>query len=293
VVAEQSIPAAVPSPPSRPPPAGSCDCHSHLFGPWDRYPLADPVDFYPPFAPAAAYLAMLARIGCDRGVIVHGTQYGLDCSNMLDTLALAPDRLRGVAAISEQTPREQLEHMSALGVCGARFCEISREGRPLPFTRRFSEIAQLAPTLRELRWHVQLWGTCSQIVEHLPGLLRLDVPIVLDHLGLPDVEAGVDGRDFRRLVDLCEREQAIWVKVTAQRPSGRFPDYEDVRPFFDALVAACPDRSVWGSDYPHMQLRERTPDTGHLLDLLEAWCGDEALSRRILVENPQRLYGFA
>jgi predicted TIM-barrel fold metal-dependent hydrolase len=247
----------------------------------------------PPLATRERYLAMLDRIGCDRGVLVHATQNGLDCSNMLDALDHAGDRLRGIAVVEPATPPETLADFARRGVCGLRLTEVRLpDGSAVPFAQGFDTLAPLAATLRELGWHVELWAPCETVVARMPALLAHGLPVAVDHMGIFDVDRGVGDRSFQRLLELVAGEPDVWVKVPPQRVSKRFPDYEDVRPFFEALLAARPDRLVWGSDYPHVQSGEQTPDVGHILDLVAEWCADETLLRQLLVENPQRLYGF-
>jgi predicted TIM-barrel fold metal-dependent hydrolase len=237
---------------------------------------------------------MLERIGCERGVLVHSTQQTLDNAITLDLLDSEPERLRGIGVLPPDTPFETLADMASRGVRGLRFVEMeSPDGRALPLTQSFDTIAPRAGQLRELGWHAQLWAPCEKLVARVPGLLELGLPIVIDHMGWFDVERGVGDRTFQTLLELVSANEQVWVKVPPQRPSRRFPDYADVRPFFEALLAARPERLVWGSDYPHLHLGERTPDIGHVLDLVAEWCGDEHLLHSLLVSNPAVLYGFA
>ncbi|MBC7804459.1 MAG: amidohydrolase family protein [Candidatus Parcubacteria bacterium] len=148
---------------------------------------------------------------------------------------------------------------------------------------------RLAPRLKELGWHAQLWMTCDAVVAAAPLLLAAGIPIVLDHMARFDVARGVQDAAFQELLALLS-EGRIWIKMTPARNSKRFPDYEDVRPFHDAIVRANPDHLIWGSDWPYLRMGEATPDAGHLLDLLDQWCGDEELRRKILSDNPAVLY---
>lgn len=291
-MADESSQASLPSAPREPPPPGACDTHAHVFGPFERYPLIVELDYTPPLAPAERYLAMLDRLGLERGVLVHSTAQSLDNRVTLDALDSAPERLRGTAVVEPSVAPETLTELSRHGFRSLRFTEMQApDGRQLFYVQRFDALAQLAPQLRDLGWHAQLWAPCATLVARAPELLEHGVALVFDHMGLPDVERGVGDRDFEGLLDLLSSGE-VWIKVPPQRPSHRFPDYEDVRPFFDALVEARPDRLVWGSDWPHLHSGDRTPDGGHLLDLLREWTADEALLRAILVENPQALFGF-
>jgi predicted TIM-barrel fold metal-dependent hydrolase len=246
-----------------------------------------------PLASADAYLAMLDTIGCDRGVLVHASQNGLDCSNMLDALDRAPERLRGIAVVEPTTAPQTLADLARRGVCGLRLTEVRLDdGSALPYAQGFDTLGPLAATLRDLAWHIELWAPCETIVARMPELLGHGLPIAIDHMGIFDVDRGVGDAAFQALLAYVAREPDVWVKVPPQRVSKRFPDYEDVRPFFDALLGVRADRLVWGSDYPHVHSGERTPDVGHVLDLIADWCGDDAAFEQLLVENPRTLYGF-
>lgn len=285
--------AAVSRPPARALPRGACDAHAHLFGPFDNYPLGSGIDDVMPLASADAYLAMLDTIGCDRGVLVHASQNGLDCSNMLDALDRAPERLRGIAVVEPTTAPQTLADLARRGVCGLRLTEVRLDdGSALPYAQGFDTLGPLAATLRDLAWHIELWAPCETIVARMPELLGHGLPIAIDHMGIFDVDRGVGDAAFQALLAYVAREPDVWVKVPPQRVSKRFPDYEDVRPFFDALLGVRADRLVWGSDYPHVHSGERTPDVGHVLDLIADWCGDDAAFEQLLVENPRTLYGF-
>jgi 2-pyrone-4,6-dicarboxylate lactonase len=146
--------------------------------------------------------------------------------------------------------------------------------------------------MRELGWHAQLWASAADHAALLPDLIALGIPLVLDHMGSPDVARGVDDPAFRALLAHL-RDGRVWVKLALCRISRAMPGHQDARPFHDALVAANPDRLLWGSDWPYVRMGESTPDADHLLDLFRDWVGDAALVRRILVDNPAALYGFA
>jgi predicted TIM-barrel fold metal-dependent hydrolase len=285
--------AAVPLPPARSLPVGSCDAHAHVFGPFDVYPLARDTEGAYPLATRELHLAMLDRVGCTYGVLVHASQNGLDCSNMLDALDQAPERLRGIAVVEPATAAETLADMARRGVRGVRVTEMRLpDGSALPYAQDFATIAPLAATMRELGWHAELWAPCATIVARVPELLAHGIPLAIDHMAMVDVDRGARDGAFRALLALLAEEENLWVKVPPQRVSARFPDYEDVRPFFEELVATRPDRLVWGSDYPHVHQAQQTPNVGHVLDLIAEWCGEETVLRSLLVENPRRLYGF-
>jgi predicted TIM-barrel fold metal-dependent hydrolase len=153
------------------------------------------------------------------------------------------------------------------------------------------ELERLAPRLKELGWHAQIWAPAAYLRRELPRLLHLCLPVVLDHMGMLEVAKGTGDADFLALRNALA-DGRIWMKMSVCRVSRRFPDYEDLRPFHDALLRANPDRLIWGSDWPHVRMAELTPDVGHLVDLFGAWVEDDTLRRKILVANPAALYGF-
>jgi predicted TIM-barrel fold metal-dependent hydrolase len=279
------------SPPRRPLPPGAWDCHTHVFGPYERFPLAAERSYSPPPAPLEAYLAMLDRVGLAHGVLVHPSAYGFDYSALLEALERSGGRLRATAVATGETPDAQLETLREHGVRALRFVETGGPGG-----KRFAgavgldQFPQLAPRMKALGWHAEVWATSDTIVEAAPKLLRHGVAFVLDHMARFEVARGTGDPAFRSLLRLLA-DGLVWVKMTPARNSKRFPDYQDVRPFHDALVRANPERLVWGSDWPYLRMGDATPDAGHLLDLLADWCGDESLRRKILCDNPARLYG--
>ena len=285
-----------PREPSRPmiaPPPKACDTHAHVFGPASRFPYAEDRSYTPPDAPLAKYLRMLDTLGLARGVLVQGSAHGRDNAAMLDALARHPARLRGVAVADADTPAAELRRWAALGVKGLRFNHFFRGGAlhyrggvPLAAARA------LAPLMAELGWHLQLWIDVKDLPDTIPVLKSLGLPVVIDHMGRTDARAGTSAPGFQSLLRLVG-DGGCWVKLSgAHRLSMRAPDYAEVRPFHEALVRANPDRLIWGTDWPHPRIEGEMPNAGHLLDLFNEWTPDAIVRRKILVDNPARLYGF-
>ena len=278
--------------PGRALPHGAWDCHAHVFGPYERFPLASERSYTPPPAPFESYVAMLDRVGFAHGVLVHPSAYGADHAAMLDALDRTGTRLRGTAVVTEKITDAELEAMHRRGVRALRFVETSGvAGQRYVGAVGLDQYPGLARRMQDLGWHAEIWATCETIVAAAPKLLELGIPLVLDHMGRFEVEKGTQDQAFQGLLRLVAEGNA-WVKMTPARNSKRFPDYEDVRPFHDALLRANPERLIWGSDWPYLRMGEATPDAGHLLDLLDEWAGDETLRRKILADNPARLYGL-
>jgi predicted TIM-barrel fold metal-dependent hydrolase len=282
-----------PTRPKIPPPPQACDTHAHVFGPATLFPYADDRSYTPPDAPLEKYLWMLDTVGFARGVLVQGSAHGRDNAAMLDALARHPDRLRGVAVADADVAPAELRRWHAGGVRGLRFNHFFRGGSlhyrggvPLDAAK------VLAPVMAELGWHLQLWIDVKDLPETIPVLKAIGRPVVIDHMGRTDAGAGTATPAFQSLLRLVG-DGDCWVKVSgAHRLSQRAPDYPDARPFHEALVRANPDRLVWGSDWPHPRIEGEMPDAGRLFELFQQWTPDEATRRRILVDNPARLYGF-
>jgi len=274
-------------------PAGSCDCHAHVFGPFDRYPLAADRTYTPPLAPCEQYLGMLATAGMQRGVLVHAGACGWDHSVTLAALRAGEGRLRGIAVPRLGAGDNELADLHAAGVRGVRFTRIiGRPGKGISGVHDLDELEPFAPRLRALGWHAQLWANCSIIAAEAPRLERLGVPLVIDHLGQLDVTRGVADASFQSLLGLV-REGVAAVKLTAFRNSRGVPGYGDVRPFHDALVAANPRQLVWGSDWPFIGMSgEQRPTVEGVTRIFWDWVSDATLRRQILADNPARIYGF-
>jgi predicted TIM-barrel fold metal-dependent hydrolase len=289
-------PCPPPRAPSRPivdTPRHACDTHCHVFGPASRFPYAADRSYTPPDAPLARYLQLLDTLGCDRGVLVQGSAHGRDNSALLDALEREPQRLRGVAVADADTPAAELARWHARGVRSLRFNHFFRDGQlhyrggvPLEAARA------LAPLMRERGWHLQLWIDVKDLSDTIPTLRRIGLPVVIDHMGRTDAQQGTAAPGFQSLLRYLG-DGGCWVKLSgAHRVSRQAPDYPDAHELHEALVAANPDRLVWGSDWPHPRMEGAMPNAGHLLDLFNAWTPDDAIRRRILVDNPARLYDF-
>lgn len=262
---------------------GGWDCHAHLFGPYERYPLAAERSYTPPEAPASAYLAMLASLGLSHGVLVHPSAYGDDHSLLFDALA-AHANLRGVAVVREPVFAGWRER----GVRAARFSHRSGAGTNFAGSASFDDLLGLAPQLADAGLHAELW-TDGQALPGIADRLRaLPVPVVIDHMGGFDVAKGVDEPGFRALLSLVESGK-VWVKLCVYRNLLGTPDVDAGEPFHRALLAANPERMLWGSDWPHLRVSP-VPDTASLMALFTRWTASETLRRQVLSTNPAALY---
>lgn len=266
--------------------AAGWDCHAHLFGPYDRFPLAPERSYTPPEAVGSQYLALLARLGLTNGVLVHPSAYGDDHSLLLHALAAQP-ALRGVVVVRPGSPL-QLSALHASGVRGARFSHRSGAGN-FAGSASLDDLLALAPALAAAGLHAELWTDTMALKDITRQIKALPVPLVIDHMGGFDVDAGVDDPGFRALLDLLATGK-VWVKLCAYRNLLKAPDWQAGRPFQQKLLEANPERLVWGSDWPHLRV-EPVPDAAQLLAMFEQWAGTEDLARQVLRVNPQRLYG--
>jgi len=273
-------------------PRGSCDTHTHVFDPRGRFPTHHQSAYDLPIVPREHHLTVLARMGMTRAVLVQPAPYGLDNAALLDALQFSPERLRGVGVATPETSDAELERMHRHGVRGLRFVEARNLAARQPGAVHFDAIAGLASRIKALGWHVALWAPRDQYIEWLPKLLKLDVPFAIDHLAGIVPALGMDDAHFRNVRSLLT-EGRFWLKLSVCRASTQFPGYEELRPLHDALVAANPDRIVWGSDWPYVRMGDAAPDAGVLIDRLFDWIPDAAVRQKMFVDNPARLYDFS
>jgi len=275
-------------PPGFPPPPGSCDCHCHVFGPSDRFPYAETRSYTPPDSPLEDFRRLQTNLRLDRAVIVQASCQGTDNSTVLDAIARSEGRYRGVAMVDDDLPMAEFEKLHEGGIRGTRFSFIQRHGNP-PDAARIRRVAEMTAPLG---WHVVLHAGVGDITGNAAELEKLPVPVVIDHMAKAETEAGVEEPGFQTLLGLLANEK-FWIKVSgADRNSKTGLPFVDTVPFARALIAAAPDRILWGTDWPHPNLKVDMPNDGDLLDLLAVYTPDETVRKKILVDNPARLYGF-
>jgi 2-pyrone-4,6-dicarboxylate lactonase len=283
----QSILAPDPNPvkPKYAPPPGACDAHCHVFGPGDRFPYAPNRTYTPPDAPKEKLAALHKHLGLSRAVLVQASCHGTDNSAVLDAIAWSKGAWRGVAMVGKDVTERELDRLHAGGVRGARFNFVAHLGGAPDLKTVNSVLARIAP----LGWHVVLHLDAGDILTYRDFLKRLRVPFVIDHMGRVEAKHGLDQQPFRLLLELMKNELA-WVKVSGpERISSTGKPFHDAVAFARALIEAAPDRVLWGTDFPHPNVKVM-PNDGELMDLFAAFCSDEALRRKVLIDNPTRLY---
>lgn len=272
-----------------PTPPGATDCHMHVYGPPERYPVAPTNPSPVPFTrDLAGYAAVRARLGLGRTVVVQPTAYGTDNACTMDAVAaLGLDQARAVVAVTPQTPMAELRRLHAAGARGARAFML--KGGPVAW----EELPALAAHVAPLGWHVQLQFDGGEMAARAPLIASLPCDVVVDHLGRFHDPVPPSAPAVVALLGLLESGR-VWVKASSPYGVSRAgsPDYADVAAIARALIRAAPERVVWGSNWPHPNAPDPKPDEAALLDLLGDWALDAALRRRILVENPARLYDF-
>jgi 2-pyrone-4,6-dicarboxylate lactonase len=269
-------------------PEGACDAHCHVFGPAARFPFSDSRTYTPPDAGIDDFEALQERLGLSRAVFVQASCHGTDNRAMVDALERGEGRYAGVAMIDDTFDEQSIAQLHDAGVRGTRFNFVAHLGGAPDMDRFWTIVDRVVP----FGWHIVLHFDSKDIPRYASMLDRMPCPYVIDHMGRVATDAGIDQEPFRALLELLNDDRA-WVKVSgAERlTSDGTPPYDDVVPFARALIEAAPDRILWGTDWPHPNVRHM-PDDGDLVDLLASYAPDADLLHRILVRNPESLYDF-
>jgi len=278
-----------PQPPKFTPPKGACDSHIHIFGPADKYPFDDGAAYHSPDALPETYIELQETLGLERAVIIHPTALGRGANaRTIDALTQYPDRFRGVAVPDADVDDATLRRMHAAGVRGCRFTSVGQYKNAPKLDK------DLAARVADLGWHAQFLLEGEQIPDMADELLALPCNVVIDQMGRLPAHMGTDHPAFQALLRMLDSGR-VWVKLSGpMRFSGedRMP-YADTLPFARALVAANPERLVWGSDWPHINYNHgQMPNDGALLDMMLDWVPDPATRDRILADNAAALYDF-
>ena len=268
-------------------PAGAVDAHCHVFGPADKFPYHPKRKYTPCDAPKEKLFELRDYLGFSRNVIVQASCHGTDNAALVDALEAAGELARGVAVVSPDITSEELQAMHDVGVRGVRFNFVKRLVDSTP-REVFLGIAE---KIRALGWHIVVYFEAPDLDDLASFLQELNTTIVIDHMGRPDVANGVDHADFQRFVKLMEDNPSFYTKVSCpERLTLTPPDYSDVVPFAKLLVEKFPDRVLWGTDWPHPNMKSHTPDDGKLVDVIPQIAPTAQLQQALLVDNPMRLY---
>ncbi|TDP63467.1 amidohydrolase family protein [Roseateles toxinivorans] len=276
-------------------PAGAVDAHCHVFGPGALFPFAPERRYTPCDASWQQLFALRDQLGISRNVIVQATCHGADNSAMLDALAHADGRARGVATVRRGVSEAELHRMHALGVRGVRFNFVRRL---VDFTPK-DELVEIAQRIARLGWHVVVYFEAADLPDLWDFFTALPTQIVVDHMGRPDVSQPVDGPEFALFLRLMREHSNVWTKLSCPERlsvsgpralNGEARPYRDVLPFAQRVLAEFPDRVLWGTDWPHPNLKDHMPDDGLLVDFVAHLAPTPEQQQRLLVSNPMRLY---
>ena len=276
-----------PSKPRFKPPPGAVDAHCHVFGPADQFPYAPERKYTPCDAPKQKLFELRDFLGFDRNVIVQATCHGADNRALVDALNASNGRARGVATVRADVSDRELEALDAAGVRGVRFNFVKRL---VDFTPR-EVLASITEKIGPLGWHVVVYFEAADLPELEPFFTSLPTDVVVDHMGRPDVKLGLGHPQFQRFLDFMTDNENVWSKVSCpERISVQGPPYDDVVPFAQAVVENFPDRVLWGTDWPHPNMKSHMPDDGLLVDYIPRIATTAELQQKLLVDNPTRLY---
>ncbi len=276
-------------------PAGSVDAHCHVFGPGTRFPFAPERKYTPCDASREQLYALRDHLGFARNVIVQATCHGADNRALVDACSASAGRARGVATVRRAVTDGELEALHAAGVRGVRFNFVRRL---VDFTPK-DELLEIARRIQPLGWHVVVYFEAADLPELWDFFTALPTPVVVDHMGRPDVGQPVDGPQFGLFLRLLREHRNVWSKVSCpERLSlsgppalhGERAPYRDVVPYARRLVEQFPDRVLWGTDWPHPNLKDHMPDDGLLVDFIPHIAPAAGLQRQLLIDNPMRLY---
>ena len=276
-----------PSKPRFVPPAGAVDAHCHVFGPAAQFPYAPESKYIPCDASKDQLFALRDYLGFARNVIVQASCHGKDNRALVDALVASKGLARGVAVVRHDIGMDELKELHAAGVRGVRFNFVKRLVDATPK----ENYLRVAEKIAQLGWHIVVYFEAQDLADLLPFLAQLPTDIVVDHMGTPKVANGVEHPDFLRFINLMETNPRVWTKVSCpERLSLTGPPYDDVVPFAAVLVERFPDRVLWGTDWPHPNMRTHAPDDGMLVDHIPKIAPTAELQHKLLVDNPMRLY---
>jgi len=277
--------------PSRPKftvPAGAVDAHCHVFGPGEVFPYAPERKYTPCDAPKEKLWELRDYLGFERNVIVQATCHGADNRALVDALENSNDKARGVATVRRDIRDEELNDLHRAGVRGVRFNFVKRLVDVLPQ----DALTEIAERIKPLGWHIVIYFEAQELPELYDVFAGLPTTVVVDHMGRPDVTKPIDGPEFELFIKLMRENQHIWSKVSCPERLSQVgpPSYADVAPFARRIVETFPDRVLWGTDWPHPNMKSHMPDDGHLVDYIPSIAPTKELQRKLLVDNPNRLY---
>ena len=277
-----------PSKPNFMVPPGAVDAHCHVFGPAAYFPFSPKRKYTPCDASKEQLFELRDFLGFERSVIVQATCHGNNNDALEDALLNSNDRARGIASVGEDIDHATLRRLDQAGVRGVRFNFVKRlvDNTPKDIFKKISKM------IADYGWHIVVYVESQDLEEIVSFLKALPTSVVFDHMARPDVAKGTDSKEFNLLMKLMENEK-FWCKTTCpERLTKISPEYNysDVLPFMQKLVTNFPDRVLWGTDWPHPNMKSHMPDDGKLVDIIAIFAPDLTTQKKLLVDNPLRLY---
>ncbi|MCF4010027.1 amidohydrolase family protein [Rheinheimera sp. UJ63] len=278
-----------PSKPTFVVPKGAVDAHCHVFGPGEEFPFAPQRKYTPCDASKQQLWHLRDYLGFSRNVIVQATCHGADNRALVDALEAAKGLARGVATITEDISEAELDRLHAAGVRGVRFNFVKRLVDALPF----DTLKRIADRIVTRDWHIVIYFESQDLPELYDFFTSLPTTLVVDHMGRPDVSKPVDGDEFALFLKFMTENTNVWSKVSCPERisiAGPINGYQDVVPFARKVVEMFPDRVLWGTDWPHPNMKSHMPDDGKLVDMIPLFAPTTELQQKLLIDNPMRLY---
>ncbi|WP_310742390.1 amidohydrolase family protein [Pseudoalteromonas sp. SG43-1] len=270
-------------------PEGAVDAHCHVFGPGNEFGFAPERKYTPCDASKQQLWDLRDYLGFSRNVIVQATCHGADNNAMVDALLASNGLARGIATIKEDISEAELDKLHAAGVRGVRFNFVKRLVDALPF----DSLKRIADRIVKRNWHIVIYFESQDLPELYDFFTSLPTTLVVDHMGRPDVTKPVEGENFALFLQFMRENENVWSKVSCpERISADGPDkgYQDVVPFARKVVESFPDRVLWGTDWPHPNMKSHMPDDGKLVDMIPLFAPTAELQKKLLIDNPMRLY---
>lgn len=270
------------------PPQNSCDSHCHIFGPADRYPFAADRSYTPPDSGLDKFKALQKTLGLSRAVLVNASCHGTDNTVVLDAIAQSNGQYRGVANVDGSFTEADLQGLSERGIRGCRFNFVKHLGGVPDMDEFHAIVDRIGP----LGWHVVLHFDAVDLPDYADLFDQLTIPFIIDHMGRVPTAGGLDQEPFKILLETARRENC-WVKVCgAERIATEGPPFTSAVPFARAIIEVAPERTLWGTDWPHPNIKKHMPNDGDLVDLIPLIAPTSEGQKKLLVDNPHRLYGF-
>ncbi len=273
--------------PSYQAPKNACDSHCHIFGPHNVFPYSQKAMYWPPDAPEENLRKMHNKLGISRAVIVQASCHGTDNRAMIDAIQKSPNRYRGICIADDSFTKDDFEYLNNNGIKGVRFNFVSHLGG----APNLNMMEKVISKIEELNWHLVIHVNAEDILQYADFFTKFRLPIVVDHMGRVPADKGIHQEAYQILLEFMHKTN-WWIKVCGAERITQAPPFYDAIPYAQGLIAVAPDRILWGTDYPHPNIKKFMPNDADLLDLIPLIAPYTELQKKILVDNPSRLYGF-